>query len=122
MSRTAHRRIAVGLIVVAALGYPAVVVLGGGPRFPSTAECASRAHPGETRKVEIVYGRFDTRQEADELLAKVVGTGFVGTEVDTDGCGRFKVVYHGIETYEQGVGTVTEAENAGFAPHIEVSS
>ena len=71
--------------------------------------------------MEIVYGRFDTRQEAEELLAEVVATGFIGTEVETDGCGRFKVVYHGIETYAQGAGTVAEAEGAGFVPQIEVS-
>jgi hypothetical protein len=122
MSPLAQRRIAVCLIVVAVLGYPAIVVLGGLPRFPSTAECAIRAHPGETRPVEIVYGRFATRQKADELLSKVVGTGFVGTVVEPDGCGVYKVVYHGIETYEQGAGTAAEAERAGFAPHLEVSS
>jgi hypothetical protein len=122
VSPVAARRVALGLVAVTLLAYPAIVVLGGRPRFPSAAECAIRAHPGETRDVEIVYGHFDTRAEADELLARVVGTGFVGTEVETDGCGRFEVVYHGIDTYEQGVGTVDEAKGAGFAPQIEVSS
>ncbi len=122
MSAIAQRRIALGLVAVTLLAYPVIVALGGEPRFPSAAECAIRAHPGETRDVEIVYGHFDTRAEADELLARVVGTGFVGTEVETDGCGRFEVVYHGIDTYEQGIGTVDEAKGAGFHAQIEVSS
>lgn len=118
----ARRRLAQGLVVVTLLAYPAIVALGGRPRFPSASECAIRAHPGETRDVEIVYGHFDTRAEADELLTRVVGTGFVGTEVETDGCGRFEVVYHGIDSYEQGSGTVNEAKGAGFAAQIEISS
>lgn len=100
--------------------YPLVSLRSGTPSLVSADDCVVVAAPDEERELELVYGHLDSHMTADELRDRVVSVGFVGTEVRPDGCGRWKVTYDGIDSYEQGQGTIDEARRAGFDPRLEV--
>ena len=67
-----------------------------------------------------MFGRRDTRAEADELLDRVRGVGYVDAVVVGDGCWRWKVLYDGIEAYEQGLESRAEARGAGLEAELEL--
>jgi hypothetical protein len=106
-------------VAVAVLAYPAITAAGGVP-LPTRDECARVATSDADGELELVYGHLDSLVEAQELRDRVVSVGFVGTEVRPDGCGRWKVSYDGIDSFEQGQGTIEEARRAGFDPRVEV--
>ncbi len=115
----AHDRRAVALVLVAALAYP-VAAAAGGVTFPSRDDCARVATSDADGELELVFGRLDSPIEAAALRDRVVAVGFVGTEVEPDGCGRWKVTNDGIDSFAQGQGTIEEARRAGFDPRLEV--
>jgi hypothetical protein len=118
--RSTARLVAAAIVVVPLVGYPAVV-LAGGARFPSAEDCVHVAAPGATGDLDLVFGRRDTRAEADAFLAQVRKVGYVDAQVQEDGCLRWKVVYTGIESYAQGASSAAEARGAGLDPRIEVA-
>jgi hypothetical protein len=119
--RSSARLAAAAVVVVPLVGYPAVVLAGGGARFPSTDDCVHIAGPGESGDLDLVFGRRDTPAEANALLARVKHVGYVDAQVQEDGCLRWKVVYTGIESYEQGASSAAEARGAGLQPQIEIA-
>ena len=113
-------RLAAALVVAAPLlGYPAVV-LADGARFPSRDACVQIAPKGSTETLDLVFGRRDTPREAEALRERVAGVGYVDAEVHLDGCGRWEVLYDGIETWEQGVSSRAEARGAGLDAELEL--
>jgi hypothetical protein len=106
------------IILVAALAYPLAVLVGGGPRFPTTAECVHTAHTDGD--LEVVFGRTDSPTEAATLLERVLAVGFKGSQVEPDGCGRWKVAVHGIPTLKVGGEVMAEARSVGLHPTLEV--
>lgn len=120
MSRRAMGLAAAAIVVVPLVGYPAVV-LADGARFPSADDCVHVATPGETGDLDLVFGRRDTVPEANALLDQVRSVGYRDAEVQADGCLRWKVVYTGIESYEQGASSAAEARGAGLSPQLEVA-
>ena len=114
-------RHALAAVAAVAIAYPAVA-LAGGVTFPIRDACVRPAGPDTPGELELVYGRFDSQVAAEELRARVVGVGFVGTEVVADGCGRWKVTYDGVESYEAIQGTIEEARAQGFDPRVEVEA
>jgi hypothetical protein len=121
MTRSTVRLAAALIIAVPLLGYPLVVLADGGVRFPSADDCIHVAAPGESGDLDLVFGRRDTPAEADQLLERVKRVGYVDAQVQEDGCLRWKVVYTGIESYEQGASSAAEARGAGLEPRIEVA-
>ncbi len=119
MTAATARRIAVAIVAVPLLAYPAVVAADG-VDFPSAANCVRKAKPGETAPLDLVFGRRDTSAEANELLARVRAVGYVDAEVRADGCGRWKVLYDGIESYAQGASSAAEAHGAGLEAWLEI--
>ena len=117
--RSERRRLLllVALVAVPLLVYPLVSIADGKPRFPSRDACAHTAKAGDA--VEVVYGRFDDPAAAEELRAKVVAVGFVGTEVAFDSCGRWKVHYDAIESFDQAQALAEEARGVGLDPRVE---
>jgi len=113
------RRLAlvVAIVAVPLLLYPLVTLAGGGPRFPDRSECVHAAVDGSP--VDIVYGRFDSPVEAAELRDRVVATGFTGTEVLADGCGRWKVVYESVPSLGVAQQVQENARQAGFEATLE---
>ena len=73
-----------------------------------------------TTELDLVFGRRDTTAEAELLLERVQGVGYVDAEISGDGCGRWKVLYDGITSYEQGSSSVAEARGAGLEAWLEV--
>ena len=119
--RSNARLAAAAIVVVPLVGYPAAVLAGGGARFPSSEDCVHVAQPGATGDLDLVFGRRDTPAEADALLAQVQKVGYVDAQVQGDGCLRWKVVYTGIESYEQGASSAAEARGAGLQAQIEIA-
>lgn len=119
MTRSTVRLVAAAIVVVPLLAYP-LVVAADGARFPSPDDCVRLAAEGETAELDLVFGRRDTRAQADELLERVRGVGYVDAEVRGDGCMRWKVLYDGITSYSQGASSVAEARGAGFEAWLEV--
>ena len=68
-----------------------------------------------------MFGRRDTPGEAEQLLARVQAVGYRDAVVQEDGCLRWKVVYTGIESYEQGASSAAEARGAGLQAQIEIA-
>jgi hypothetical protein len=111
--------LAAAIIAVPLIGYP-LVVGADGARFPSVDDCVKIARPGDEGELDLVFGRRDTRAEADELLDRVRGVGYVDAVVVGDGCMRWKVLYDGIERYEQGLESRAEARGAGLDAELEL--
>ncbi len=120
MRRSTARLAAAAIVVVPLVGYPAVV-LADGARFPSADDCVHIAKPGASGDLDLVFGRRDTPAEAEQLLEQVKRVGYVDAQVQGDGCLRWKVVYTGIESYEQGASSAAEARGAGLQPQIEIA-
>jgi hypothetical protein len=79
------------------------------------------APPGSTESLDLVFGRRDTPMEAEELLERVRGVGYVDAEMSREGgCGRWKVLYDGITSYDQGLESRAEARGAGLDAEIEI--
>jgi hypothetical protein len=115
----AARLIAAAIVAVPLLGYPALVAADG-VKFPSVDDCVKKAPAGETAPLDLVFGRRDTPAEANELLARVRAVGYRNAEVRSDGCGRWKVLYDGIESYAQGASSADEAHRAGLEAWLEI--
>ena len=105
------------VVVLAALVYPAAVLTGGSPRFPSRADCVHPAKVG--RSIEAVFGRFDRRVDAEARLRRVLGVGFTGSRIEADGCGRLKVDVHGVPSVAVGHQLVAEAAKVGIPVTLE---
>ena len=120
MTRSAARLVAAAIVAVPLLAYP-LVVAADGARFPSRDDCIRIADEGETAELDLVFGRRDTTVQADELLERVRGVGYVDAEIRGDGCGRWKVLYDGIESYAQGASSAAQARGAGLEAWLEVA-
>jgi hypothetical protein len=120
LRRSTTRLVAVAIVAVPLVAYPAIA-LRDGVHFPSSEDCVHVAQPGATGDLDLVFGRRDTPAEADALLAQVQKVGYVDAQVEGDGCLRWKVVYTGIESYEQGASSAAEARGAGLQAQIEVA-
>jgi len=109
------------IVGVPLVGYPlALVASGGVPTFPSrAAECAPQAIEGQ--KVDVVFGRFDTLGESIPLRDRALSVGFQGTEAVPDGCGRFVVRIHGIDSITVGKEIQAEAATVDLKPGLERS-
>ena len=113
--------LATAIVVVPLLGYPLFTITGGWPQFHSRGECARTAQADDD-EFEVVYGRLDDPLAAETLLAELTGIGFVGAEVELDDCGRWKVSYTGIDSFEQGEALAEQVRGAGFDARVEVES
>ena len=109
------------VVCVPLVGYPlALVAHGGVPTFPSRAsECSPPALEGQ--KVDVVFGRFDTLAESVVLRDRALSVGFMGTEAVPDGCGRFVVRMHGMDSIKVGKEIQGEAATVNLSPKLELS-
>jgi hypothetical protein len=92
-------------------------VSGSTPHFPKRSDCVDLAT--KDGEIEAVFGRFDKRADAAARLELVLGRGFKGSEVEGDGCGRMKVVLHGIPSLAVGRELAAEARGEGLNVTLE---
>jgi hypothetical protein len=111
--------LATAIMVVPLVAYP-LVVGADGVRFPSVDDCVKIAGPSDPGELDLVFGRRDTTAEADALLERVRGVGYVDAVVVRDGCGRLEVLYDGITSYPQGIESRDEARGAGLEAEVEL--
>lgn len=88
--------------------------------MPSRHDCVRIAPAGTTEALDLVFGRRDTPGEAEALRDHVDAVGYQDAEVRRDGCGRWKVLYDGITSYDQGVESRAEARGAGLEAELEI--
>ena len=119
MTRRAARITAAAIVAVPLVGYPLVVGADGTP-FRSADDCVRKASPGETAALDLVFGRRDTEEEAQQLLDEVRTVGYVDAELRVDACGRWEVLYDGITSYPQGASSRAEARGAGLEAELEI--
>jgi hypothetical protein len=119
VTRSSARIAAAVVLAIPLLGYP-LVVGADGVSFPSPEDCVRMASPGETASLDLVFGRRDTIPEAEELLRRVRSVGYADADLRGDGCGRWKVLYDGIEFYAQGASSAEQARGAGLDAWLEL--
>lgn len=73
---------------------------------------------GDVSGLEAVFGRTKTQAQAETLQRRVQGRGFLNTQILSD-CPGFKLVLHGIETFDVGVAFQAEARQEGFNVTLE---
>lgn len=112
-----RRLLPILLVLAAAIAYPVGVVSGGAPHFPERSECVDLAT--KDGEIDAVFGRFDKRSIAVAKLRVVLGLGFTGSKIEGDGCGRLKVVVHGIPTLAVGRELAAEARKVGLGVTLE---
>jgi len=108
------------LVLAAAIGYPIGVVSAGTPHFPERSDCVELAR--KDGEIDAVFGHFDRRADAEARLRVVLGRGFKGSEIASDGCGRLKVVVHGIRTLAVGRELAAEARSVGLQVTLEYAA
>jgi hypothetical protein len=112
MRRTRAVAIAIAFAIAAAVGYPAVVLSRGLPRFPGDEPCFTRAtHSGA---IVLVLASVDTARQATAMLNHAQRVGFSAAELQTDQCGNLDVVVPGYSDLPGALSAVTEAKGAGF--------
>ena len=119
MTPGSARRVAVVTVAATLVAYP-LAVSADGVRFPSVRDCVRRASPGDGGDLDLVFGRRQTPAGAQQLLERVRGVGYVDAEMRMDGCGRWEVLYDGIESYAQGASSAAEAHGAGLDAWLEI--
>ena len=118
MTRT--RWLALAIVVGPVVGYVALALSDGAPRFPTRDECISAPVAGQP--VDVVYGRLGDPSSAAELRDRVVAVGFLGVESVPDGCGRWKVVLEAVPTLEIAREVQSEAQSVDLDPTLELGS
>jgi hypothetical protein len=73
---------------------------------------------GDVSGLEAVFGRTKTQAQAIDLQKKIQARGFLNTMILSD-CPGFKLVLHGIETFDIGVAFQAEARKEGFLVTLE---
>ena len=83
-------------------------------------DCVAIAAPGDEGELDLVFGRRDTPAEAEELLEQVVASGTSTRSSSATAAARWKVLYDGITSYEQGLESRAEARGAGLEAELEL--
>jgi hypothetical protein len=105
-------------VAVLVLAYPAYILASeGGPRFPARDDCVRPAT--SDGDIIAVFGYFDSEQEAVVLRDRALEVGFVGTELEPDGCGRVRVAVGGITTLTVGREFAEQASGVGLDVTLE---
>lgn len=112
------RHVALWVVVGAlVLAYPVVTLATGGARFPTRDECVRPAtRDGD---IDAVFGYFDDELAAAAVRDRALEVGFVGTELEWNGCGRVRVAVGGIPTLAVGQEFVEQARGVGFDVTLE---
>jgi len=110
--------IAGAIVAIPLVAYPLSSLAGGTPRFPSREDCIRALVEGHP--IDLVYGHFDSPVDAASLLARVLHSGFTGTEALPDDCGRWRVVLEDVPSIQIGEEIQAEAATVDLHPRLEL--
>ena len=79
-----------GLVVAAAIAYPATLLAEGGARFPNASDCVHA--PPRSGSVLVVFGHAASYDDALRLRSRAVALGTKPIRLAQDGCGRIRRV------------------------------
>jgi hypothetical protein len=115
------RRVAVawGLVVAAAVAYPAVLLADGGARFPSASDCTHA--PSGNGSVLVVFGHESSYPDALQLQSRAIAAGAGPVRSVQDGCGRVRV-YVPATSMAEGEQIVQRVSAAGLSASLEAGS
>ena len=113
MSRLAPWLVIAGLVLV----YPVVILASGNPTFPTRDECVLPATVDGD--IDAVFGYYDDEPAAAAVRDRALRVGFVGTDLEWNGCGRVRVAVGGIPTLDVGREFVEQARGVGFEVTLE---
>jgi hypothetical protein len=106
-------------IVAVAVGAATLVAFSGtSSAAPERVGAACGGLPEYTTGPEVVFGRPKTLAAAQQLQARVRAAGFTFTSIET-GCGEFRVVIRGYDTFAVAVAIQAEARRTVFRPTVE---
>jgi hypothetical protein len=111
---------AVRIVLIAATAAAAVTVVA----FSGTSSASPKAGqacgglPAYTTGPEVVFGRPTTLAAAQTLQKRITGAGFTFSAIE-QGCGEFRVVIRGYDTYATAVAIQEEARKTVFRPTVE---
>ena len=92
-----------------------------GARFPSADDCVQhRGRRATEASSTSSSGDGTHRRRPRSCSSRSAASGYVDAVVVGDGCGRWKVLYDGIESYEQGLESRAEARGAGLEAELEL--
>jgi hypothetical protein len=105
-----------GLVVAAAIAYPAALLAEGGARFPNASDCVhARSGSGS---VLVVFGHAASYGDALRLRSHVAALGTSPVQLAQDGCGRIRVSVAAASSAE-GEEIVRRARAAGLSATLE---
>jgi hypothetical protein len=119
--RMSARRVAVawGLVVAAAIAYPAVLLADGGARFPSASDCTHA--PSGNGSVLVVFGHESSYPDALRLQSRAIAAGAGPVRSVEDGCGRVRV-YVAATSRAEGEQIVQRVSTTGLSAKLEAGS
>ena len=106
-------------ILAVAVGAAALVAFSGtSSASPQRAGQVCGGVPAYITGPEVVFGRPTTLAAAQKLQAQVVTQGFTFASIEV-GCGEFRVVLRGYDTFATAVAIQAEARRTTFRPTVE---
>src|SRR5205085_2777620 len=96
--------------------YPAAVIAGGKPRFPSVSDCRTRPGSGA---VLLVFGHTPSYEAALRLRTRAIAAGFPSTRFPKDGCGRVRVFVGDVPSASVAETLAKRADAAGVPAVVE---
>ena len=117
--RTA-RIAAAAIVTVPLIGYP-LVVGADGARFPSADDCVRKAPPGETAGSTSSSAAGTRRLRRSSCWSGSAASATSTPRCAQTACGRWKVLYDGIDSYAQGASSAAEARGAGLEAWLEIA-
>jgi hypothetical protein len=108
-----------GLVVAAAIAYPATLLAEGGARFPSASDCVHAPPPSGS--VLVVFGHAASYDDALRLRSRALALGTKPIRLAQDGCGRILVSLAAASS-TQGEEIIRRARTAGLSAALEAES
>ena len=105
-----------GLVVAAAIAYPATLLADGGARFPSASDCVHA--PPLSGSVLVVFGHAASYSDALRVRSRAVALGTETVQLAQDGCGRVLVSVAAASRTE-GENIIRRARTAGLSATLE---
>jgi hypothetical protein len=116
-SRPLRLAVAGGLIAAAAIAYPAVLLAGGGARFPRASDCVVK--PSDAGNVDVVFGHVESYADALRVRDRAATAGLPDVAMQQDGCGKLRVF---VARPANAANVLQRARAVGLKPTLEAAA